>query len=269
MPPREAAGLARRAERLYTAPVAAELTATREALMSGVVRAEQADVIAAPIQAITPPAVPVGPDGVPVVDEQTLAEAQAFLLAEARVFDAPRLRTLAGRLRDRLDPHADTRLAADEAARDRARCLTLATEACGMVFAHGLLTPEAGAALTAAIDAACAPRPDTDGTPDPRTGAQRRHDGLAQLARTALASGRVPTSHGSPARLVVRVGIDTLAAALDPTLPREATAGPQPAHLPDGTPLSSRALARVACDADLLAILTDQSGNPLDVGRTQ
>ncbi len=157
------------------------------------------------------------------------------------------------------------------------------------------------------------PQPAADGTPDPRTGGQRRHDALHHLADTTLASGEVPTTHGSPAKIIVRVDLETLATALTPPGPAgdagdagdpgsaRAAGGPEaarqptssepwravgrgqpptrhpsqpghprpprsPAELADGTPLSRQTLARLACTADLVPILIDELGNPLDVG---
>ena len=174
-----------------------------------------------------------------------------------------------------------------------------------MVFLHGSLTPECGAALRTAIDAWSAPQPAADGTPDPRTPGQRRHDALHHLADTALARDEVPTTHGSPAKIIVRVDLQTLATALSapgpagpagdagdpgsaraaggPEAARQPTSGepwravgrgqpptrhPSPPELSDGTPLSRQTLARLACTADLVPILIDELGNPLDVGRT-
>ncbi|WP_157371625.1 DUF222 domain-containing protein, partial [Angustibacter sp. Root456] len=104
------------------------------------------------------------------------------------------------------------RLARDERAQERKRSFVMATDASGMTFVQGLLTKECGAALKAALDAWSAPQPAEDGTLDPRSPGQRRHDALQHLAETTLARNDVPTSHGSPVRVIVRVGVDTLAA---------------------------------------------------------
>ena len=63
--PRVAAAQARRAERLFTSAVAADLAPTRDALLTGQVSAEQADVVARTVQGLVPPIVPAGavPDG--------------------------------------------------------------------------------------------------------------------------------------------------------------------------------------------------------------
>ncbi|WP_426565665.1 DUF222 domain-containing protein [Angustibacter sp. McL0619] len=261
MSPGQAAGQARRAERLYSTPTAADLAPTRHAMLTGELAADQVDVVSRTVEGLLPPSVPAG-----TIDAETLHEAQDFLLDQARVFDAPRLHSLASYLTARLDPDADARLARDERARARARALTMVTENSGMVHLTGSLTPECGAALRTALDAWSAPRPAADGTPDPRTPAQRRHDALNLVADTVVATpGLLPETHGSPYRVVVTVAQPTLAA----TLEGRPVDGLQPATLPDGTALSSEALANLACDADLVPILVDGVGNPLDVGDTQ
>ena len=178
----------------------------------------------------------------------------------------PRAIQLATAITHHLDPGADDRLARDETAQHRQRCLTLASEGSGMTFVQGLLTKECGAALRTVIDAWSAPQPAADGTPDPRTPAQRRHDALHHLTATTLATGQVPTSHGSPAKVIVRVTAETLTAALTPA--RDARPPGPPAELDDGTPIPRQTLARIVCDADLVPVLLDDLAHPLDVGRT-
>ncbi len=178
-------------------------------------------------------------------------------------------------LRHTIDPNADDRLARDEKAQDRKRSFVMATDASGMTFVQGLLTKECGAAVKAALDAWSAPQPAEDGTLDPRSPGQRRHDALQHLAETTLARNDVPTSHGSPVRVIVRVTAETLATAAAQTL-RPATqadhdwgaAHPPPAELDDGTPISRELLARMLCGAEIVPVLVDTCGNPLDVGRT-
>ncbi len=259
----QAAALAGRAETLFTAAVAAELTATRDAVLAGDVALDQAEVVAGAVAALVPPQSPAG-----TVDAVTLVEAEAFLLQQARAHDARALARLATSLRVRLDPDADDRLARDELARDQVRGLTMASLPSRMVHVSGLLTPECGAALATAIDAWSAPQPSADGTPDPRTSAQRRHDGLLRLAETAITAtgvGRLPSTHGSPYRIIASVPHHTLAAALagDPL------DGHEPARLADATALSAHSLRVIACGAEIVPVVIDDDGNPLDVGDTQ
>ena len=199
-----------------------------------------------------------------------VAEGQAFLIEQAAHFEPTQLRRLASYLQHRLDPDADERLTRDEDAQTRARTLTIASTTGGMVHVDGLLTKECGAALRTALDAWTAPQPADDRTPDPRSAAQRRHDGLQRLAEQAItAPDLLPTNHGSPYRVVVTVAHETLTATLTAASDGGAVAGLPPARLPDGHALSSTALATISCTADLLAVVVDTVGNPLDVGRTQ
>ncbi|GAB3594486.1 hypothetical protein GCM10027446_18490 [Angustibacter peucedani] len=257
----EARRLSRRAEALYAAPVAAELGPTRDAALAGQVSGSQADAISAALARLVPPSVPAG-----AVPAQAVAQAQDLLLGRADLDDADGLAVVGQRLVAVLDPDADDRLMKDEAAREHARGLTLATLRSGLVHVEGTLTPDCGAAVRAAVDAWSAPQPSFDGSADLRTAAQRRHDGLHRLAQEALARpGLLPSSHGSPYRVVTVVGVEALAAALS----GQPAQGVLPATLPDGTPLSSAALAQIACGADLVPVLVDGHGNPLDVGDTQ
>ena len=43
---------------------------------------------------------------------------------------------------------------------------------------------------------------------------------------------------------------------------------PPPAELDDGTPISRQTLARMLCGAEVVPVLVDTCGHPLDVGRT-
>ena len=216
------------------------------------------------VEQLSPPNVPL--DGPEAIDPDHLATAQTMLLDDATRLPAPDLAKCAVAIGHHLDPGADDRLARDEKAQHRRRCLVLTPETSGMYFLQGALTKEAGNALRAAIDAWSAPQPAADGTPDPRTAGQRRHDALQRLAETTLSRGDVPTSHGSAVKVIVRVTAETLAAAV--TSPGEKTAGLPPAELDDGTPISRQMLARLACGADLVPVLIDDLANPLDVGRT-
>jgi hypothetical protein len=271
MRPAEAAGLATQAATLYRSVLSPDLAPTRAALEAGAVRVCQARVVTDTVDRLSPPTVPA--DGPDAIDPDHLAAAQQVLLDDASHLPAPDLAKCAVAIRHHLDPGADDRLARDEKAQHRGRCLVLTPEPSGMYFLQGALTKHAGNALRTAIDAWSAPHPATDGTPDPRTAGQRRHDALHRLAETALARGEVPTSHASPAKVIVRVTAQTLATALSEHLTPSQPAAPRPTGLPpaeldDGTPISRRLLARIACGADLTPVLLDGLDQPLDVGRT-
>ncbi len=259
----EAGRVARVAERLYQAPHAERLAPTRAAVEAGRLGVDQADVVTTALHRLVEPPLPAG-----LVDDETLGEAQALLLADADWMDARELAALGRRLHERLDPDADTRLARDERARASARQLTLSTHAVtGLVHVDATLTPACGAALRAAIDAFSAPAPAVDGTRDTRTPAQRRHDGLQTLCEKALAApGLLPRTHGSAYRVTVTVPLASLAAATGAS----ADAAPGRFDVDAGeVALSRPTLQALACGAEIVPVLLDDAGHPLDVGDTQ
>ncbi|GMA85839.1 hypothetical protein GCM10025868_10890 [Angustibacter aerolatus] len=129
----------------------------------------------------------------------------------------------------------------------------------GLVAVDGLLTPVAGAALLAAIDAWSAPRPDADGERDTREPAQRRHDALQRLCETVLAAdGVLPSTHGTAYRVVVTVPVGRLLGE---------PAGP--ALLPTGQPVPDRRLQQLLCHAEVVPVALDRRDLPIDVGDTQ
>jgi hypothetical protein len=267
--------LARRAQALYAGPLAGDLEPTREAMLAGDASGRQVDLVVETVTKLSPPACPAG-----MVHPDELGGLQSIVLTQARTESELRnLRISATRATSRLDPDAEDRLAKDEAARDLARGLTLSRSSLtGMVHVDGTLTPECGAALEAAIDAFSAPRPSADGTPDLRSAAQRRHDGLRALCEKAVGTdGFLSSTHGSPYRITVTVPHETFAAALAERDDRDGCdgrrrpmAGLLPGLLePDGTPISSLTLQTLACGAEVLPVLADAFGNPLDVADTQ
>jgi hypothetical protein len=249
---------------LFTDPVAADLAENRAAALSGQVSTRHVAAIAAAVVTLSPPITPVD-----VVGEDTRADAQRVLAEQAAVLDPTQTKVLATRTVAVLDPDAGDRLAHDEDLRDVARGLTFTPDGTGLVHVRGALTPVCAGLLATAIDADSAPRPAADGTPDHRTPAQRRHDGLQQvLSRYIAADGLLPSTHGTPYRLVVTVPEATLRAELKRSGSDQA-APVQPGLLPDGFPVSPLTVQTMACNADLVPILVDENHHPLDVGDTQ
>jgi Domain of unknown function (DUF222) len=165
-----ATSLVRTARALFRGP----LTGTGQALVDGEVSLAHAQVLAASTHHL--------PD-------QVTADAEPVLLAAARRLDPPRLRQAIGHLRLVADPEGAD--AQTERQQER-RGLWLSATWEGMVAVNGLLDPEAGQTLVAALEPLARPA----NAHDTRSGAQRRADALAELARRHLEGGRLPQSGG-------------------------------------------------------------------------
>ena len=158
-----------------------------------------------------------------------------------------------------VDPEgADARLGAQlaaEEARYTRRELTFGPDLTGMVRLRGRLTAEGAGLLQAALDPLAAPRPsDADG-PDIRTSGQRYADALLQLCRRGLHTGELPASGGEKPHLVVTIDHDALRDRLGV------------GQLDTGQQLSSSAIRRLACDANLIPAVLGGASQPLDLGR--
>jgi hypothetical protein len=183
-------------------------------------------------------------------------EAVALLSDLATRVDAGRLRVAGRALRHTIDP--DGTLDAARHQFDR-RYLELSPLMDGMTAVEGLLDPEATAVVTSALAPFLVPT----GPDDTRTAAQRRADGLVELANTATASGELPVLSGVTACVDVVVSL--------PALLGEAGAAPARAPgCPGGDALLTREAAqRITCSAQVRRILVDAAGVPVDVGRSQ
>ena len=147
----------------------------------------------------------------------------------------------------------------------------------GMVVIRGRLTPEVGAVVQRAIEAA-ADRlfRETSGAPtgnamaEDLTPAQRRADALALLAESALAANFDGGTAGDRYQVVLHVSAD--AAVESPS--ESSTQSASPAAL-DGVIevdhgalyVSTETSQRLACDASLVHMRHDAEGEVLDVGR--
>ena len=184
------------------------------------------------------------------------------------------MRTAGKHLQDVLDP--DGSLADSQHQFDR-RYLTLAPLMDGMTALDGLLDAEAAALLTSALEPFLVPA-DRD---DRRTAAQRRADGLIQIIQTSADQALLPVVGGERPHLQIVVDPRASRAAGDEAGSGVRTIdgrGLQSWALPPGrlpqTPGGSAflhpvAVARVACDAQLTALLLDEHGVVVDLGRTR
>jgi Domain of unknown function (DUF222) len=131
------------------------------------------------------------------------AAAEPVLLEAAGRLDPPRLRQVLGHLQQVIDPEAADRRA-DQRYGQRGLWLSPTIE--GMVAVGGLLDPEAGQTLQAALEPLA--RPAT--AQDHRSGSQRQADALTELARRQLEAGQLPQSGGVRPQLLVTVDLDSL-----------------------------------------------------------
>ena len=188
-------------------------------------------------------------------------ETESRLLAVARAGTAAHVERIVRGWR-RVDRQAETR----EAVRQHAgRALHVYRDDDGTVVVRGRLTPEAGALLLRALDAArealymrsraIAP-PVSDPAAETPTRPQQEADALALVAETALHHGLDPGTPGERYQVVVHVDAGVLA---DPD---------QPGHsvLEDGPHVSAETSRRLACDASRVVMRHDEDGRVTEVG---
>jgi hypothetical protein len=140
------------------------------------------------------------------------------------------------------------------------RELTTWTDDDGMLVIRGRLTPEVGAVVRRALEAAMQQlRDEAQATPPPRsmaeetTSGQRRADALARVAEAALAGELDTGTAGDRYQVVVHVDEADAHSTLE---------------LDGGrTEISAETSRRLACDASVVVMRHDSTGNVLDVGR--
>jgi Domain of unknown function (DUF222) len=106
-------------------------------------------------------------------------------------------------------------------------------------------------AVLTTLDSLSKPLPE-----DQRSLAERRGDGLAELCRQRLDRGDLPGFGGQRPHLAVTVPL----AELETRAPT--------ATLDHGGPLTPAQLRMLACDAEVIPIMLDGEGQPVDVGRS-
>jgi hypothetical protein len=133
----------------------------------------------------------------------------------------------------------------------------------GMVRIEAVLHPDEAALVMKAIEAARAVatshKADKDVSAETRARPQpavAMPDALVAVAESFLAHGQAPGTGGDRYQVFIHVEQDPLAP--DGTLA---------ATLDDGTRVSAETFRRVSCDASLIQVMHDGTGNPLNVGR--
>jgi Domain of unknown function (DUF222) len=243
------------------------LAPTRESLAAGDISVGHATVIVRTMEAV---------EAIPGIDVETTGEAQALMVETAEMVDPAQLGRAGQRLRHRLDPRAAERLARDEDAQHAAREAYMVHESSGMWRLSGHLPPVIGATLMAALDPLAGPEPATDGTPDPRPHRVRMADAFGHLATLSLAQragapGGLPRRAGAATRMIVTADLSTLTADVTSTGGQAGAAfGLLDTGEPGGWEISPLTTQVLSCGAEVIPmLLDDETGRPLDVGRTQ
>ncbi len=198
---------------------------------------------------------------VPADDPVTVDKVEAVLIDHATQFEPSILRRLGERVLAHVNPTlADARLRdrlerAERNARDR-RGFTLSADGLGGTRISGTLDTESAAIVAAAIEPLTRPLRGEDG-PDQRSAPARRADALVDVCRIALATGGLPDNGGLPPQLNVTVDFDALA--------QDLAVG----QLDTGALLSPSATRRLACQAQILPVMLDGRGVPIDIGRAR
>jgi Domain of unknown function (DUF222)/HNH endonuclease len=219
---RAATSAVRTARALFRGP----LPATAQAVCDGELSVAHAQVLA---------------HGTHPLPDHLTAEAEPVLVDAARRLDPGRLRRLLGRLLQVADPDGAD---GDRERRHARRGLWLAPTFEGMVAVDGLLEPEAGQTLLAALEPLARP---TDAH-DTRSGSQRNADALNELARRSLEGGQLPQTGGVRPQLLVTVDLDSLWSHPQGTGGELGWAGP----------LDPEACRRLACDGAVTRVMVSR-----------
>ncbi len=136
-----------------------------------------------------------------------------------------------------------------------------------MTALDGLLDAESAALLTAALEPFLVPADPGD----TRTAAQRRADGLVQIVASAADQALLPVVGGQRPHLQVIVDPRRSASVAPDGDPGADTRSSGRLVQAPGGPafLHPLGVARIACDAQLTALLLDEHGVVVDLGRTR
>ncbi len=230
-------GLASRRVRIGRA-LADRLPCSRAAWAAGTATTEHVDVIARVVRGLDD-------DQAAVLDRE---------LSAAAAFASPiELSRLADRYRFEADPDA-AEAKARKAKRDQ-KLHHSQTFGGGWVLS-ATFDAETGAVVNAAIDA-FTPIPGAPAEGElPESAGYRRAQALAEICRQALEHGEGRGAGGEKPQLTVIVDDEVLRTGIGYGM------------LSDGTPIPSRAVRRLACDAKIIPALYGTKSCPLDIGRS-
>jgi hypothetical protein len=236
-----------------------ERVATHAALAAGEVSPQQAGVIVDAIRKL-PKA------------EHVRRRGEETLIGEAARLNASDLYRAGRHLLAVVDPdgeekRAEKDLNREERAAHLDRGLSITEDGLGGVRIRGRGSIEDGATLRAALLPFTKPKPkpaaeseECEPGGDGRDHGTRMWDALVQLAEHALNTEAAPAGHSARPRVTVTIDADSLH--------DDAPGGSGVGVTDDGLEVSAAAVRRLACDCDLIRVLLDAEGCPLDVGRT-
>ena len=124
----------------------------------------------------------------------------------------------------------------------------------GSLILKARLPADVGALVLKALEAAVPEVPPDD--VDRPTWSHKRADAMAVIFESFLAHGAEAMSGGERHQVVVHVSAETLQAG-----------GGHHCEIEDGPAVAAETARRLACDASLVAIVEDEKGEPLNVGR--
>jgi len=231
--------------------------ATREALASGRINPDQAEVVVKAVEALTRTY-----DDLPA-DIHTRAEAHMLDLAER--FDAITLHRLGKRLFEVVCPEAadaaeGEALAKEEERARRTASLSMRDNGDGTFEGRFKLPVLHAQLLKKALEALTKPRRIGEGRLDPKTGKKLPYEvllgqGFMELLESHLNPANLPSQSGSPFTLVVTIGIDAL------------MTGVGVATLESGHRISAGEYRRLACRAGIIPAVLGGDSVVLDMGR--
>jgi hypothetical protein len=222
-------------------PLGPILPATAAAVRAGAISCGHVGVIAECLDAI--PA---------AISHEVCGPAERFLVEAARHEHPGQLRKTAAMLLARIDPDG---VEPREEQVERARAFGLRKHRDGSSTPTGRFSPEVTAMWETVLDSLAAPQNSAEGDLDIRSGAQRRHDAVAEVLSRALRSGTLPASGGVPVTILIR----TTQTDLDHRSGLAVTS--------HGTPVSISTLLQLSGEAQLLAVVCSDTGGIISYGR--
>ncbi len=177
--------------------------------------------------------------------------AEQLLVEAAPGMDPGTLKQVGDTIRETLAPEL---LVEDAESAHERRYVNVSRTIDGRVAIDGMLDPEGGAQLSAAVNALATPT----GPDDTRTAAQRRHDALVEVIAVGLRAGELPATGGVLPQVAMTVDAG-------PFLP--GGSGIPVARTASGLTLVGSTVERILCDASISRVVTRGASEVLDVGR--